>query len=126
MTIKELFGSEAIGVVCKSHEDMAEVALAAIDVLGAKNSSATIHDVMVGTDQKRIWETSWYKWVTLCDNNCLGWIVMEAFDPEAFDPNDRGYFDFPFISTETFFSQVDPPKFNLTDQEFSTALQRLL
>lgn len=121
MTIEELFGNETIGVVCKSHEDMAEVALAAIDVLGAKNSSVTIHAVMVGTDQKRTWETSWYKWVTLRDDNCLGRIEIEAFDPD-----DRDYFDFPFISTETFFSQVDPPKFNLTDQEFSTALQGLL
>lgn len=107
--------------MCKSHEDMAEVALASIDELSAKNNSSTIHDVMIGTDQKRRWETSWYKWVTLCDDNRLGRIVMEAFDP-----NDRGYFDFPFISTETFFSHVDPLKFNLTDQEFSTALQGLL
>lgn len=121
MTIKELFNSDAICVVCKSHSDMVEIALAAIDVLGAKNSSTTIHDVMVGTDQKRIWEISWHKWVTLCDDNRLRRIEMKAFDPD-----NRDYFDFPFISTETFFSQVDPPKFNLTDQEFSTALQGLL
>lgn len=120
-TIKELFGNKTIGIVCKSHNDMEEVASAAIDELGAENKSATIHDIMMGTDQKRRWEISRYKWVTLRDDNSLGRIVMEAFDP-----NDRGYFDFPFISTETFFSQVDPPKFNLTEQEFSEALHELL
>lgn len=122
-TIKELFGDETIGIVCKSHKDMAEVALVSIDELGAQNDSSTIQDVMImtGTDQKRRWEISWYKWVTLRDDNRLGRIVMEASDP-----NDRDYFDFPLISTETFFSQVDPPKFNLTEQEFSEALHELL
>ena len=34
MTIKELFGNEILGIVCKSHNDMTEVALAAIDEYG--------------------------------------------------------------------------------------------
>lgn len=123
MTIKELFGNETIGIVCKSHNDMEEVALASIDELGAKNDSSTIHDIMImtGTEQRRRWEISFYQWVTLRDDSRLNRIVMEAFDP-----NDRAYFDCPFISTEAFFAQVDPLKFNLSDQEFSTALQELL
>lgn len=123
MTIKELFGNETIGIVCESHNDMEEVALASIDELGAKNDSSTIHDIMImtGTEQRRRWEISFYQWVTLRDDSRPNRIVMEAFDP-----NDRAYFDFPFISTEAFFAQVDPLKFNLSDQEFSTALQELL
>lgn len=121
MTIKELFGNETLGIVCKSHKDMEEVASAAIDELGAENKSATIHDIIMGTDQKRRWETSWYKWVTLRDDILLARIVMEAFDPK-----DRGYYDFPFLSTEAFFAQVNPLKFNLSDQEFSEALRELL
>lgn len=120
MTIKELFGSGTIGIVCKSHSDMAEIASVAIDVLGAKNSSSTIRDVMVRTDKRRRWVNSWYKWVTLRDDGCDR-IVMEAFDPD-----DRDYYGFPFLSTEAFFAQVDPFKFNLTDQEFSEALRELL
>lgn len=121
MTIKELFGNEAIGIVCKSHKDMEEVASAAINELGALNKSATIHDIMIGTDQRRRWETSWYKWVTLRDDSRLDRIVMEAFDP-----CDRGYYDFPFLSLEAFLSQFDLSKFNLSDQEFSEALRELL
>lgn len=122
-TIKELFGNETIGIVCKSHNDMEEVALASVDELGAKNNSRTIHDVMImtGTEQRHRWEISFYQWVTLRDDSRLNRIVMEAFDP-----NDRDYFDFPFISTEAFFSQLDLSKFNLTDQEFSEALRELL
>lgn len=123
MTIKELFGNEAVGIVCKSPNDMIEVALVAIDELGAKNKSATIHDVrlLTGEDRRRRWENSWHKWVTLCDDSRLGRIEMEAFDP-----NDRPYFDFPFLSTEAFFSQVDLSKFDLSEQEFSEALLELL
>ena len=123
MTIKELFGDEIVGIVCKSHNDMVEVALAAIDELGAINKSAIIHDVrlLTGEDRKYRWENSWHKWVTLRDDSRLGRIVMEAFNP-----NDRAYCDFPFLSTEAFFSQVDSSKFDLSEQEFSEALRELL
>ena len=128
-TIKELFGSSHVVIICESHGDMSNVALTAVQEFGVRNNSITIARVTNGSCDA--WRESDFKWVCLKDaitSDRKPFISMEGFDPD----DKRFYSDFnendyQFITVDEFLSvNQGTAKFNLTDQELSEALRELL
>lgn len=128
-TIKELFGSSSVVIICESHGDMSDVALTAARELGVRNNSITIARVVDGSCDA--WRESDYKWV------CLKDVITSYREPfismEGFDPDDKRFYsdfnenDYQFITVDEFLSvNQGTSKFSLSEQEFSEALRELL